>query len=118
MGGKLIYTQSSELRFPLPISADLGLSGRSLRGRGRPGPRQVLRRVVRAGLSTTTSIPGGITQQLSGANDLTPRVGAGVGVSWKSPFGLINIDLAEAVVKRRYDQTQFFRFGFGTRFLN
>ena len=25
----LIYTQSTELRFPLPISADLGLSGRA-----------------------------------------------------------------------------------------
>ena len=46
----------------------------------------------------------------------TPRVGTGVGVSWKTPFGLINIDIAQAVVKRPYDQTQVFRFGFGTRF--
>ncbi len=29
IGGRLIYTQSTELRFPLPISADLGLSGRA-----------------------------------------------------------------------------------------
>ena len=29
IGGKFIYTQSTELRFPLPISADLGLSGRA-----------------------------------------------------------------------------------------
>jgi len=50
------------------------------------------------------------------SDDAAPRVGAGLGVSWKSPFGLINVDLAQAVVKRRYDQTQFFRFGFGTRF--
>ena len=46
----------------------------------------------------------------------TPRVGTGVGVSWKTPFGLINIDIAQAVVKEKYDQTQVFRFGFGTRF--
>jgi outer membrane protein insertion porin family len=49
-------------------------------------------------------------------DDASPRVGAGVGVSWRSPFGLINIDLAQAVVKKSYDETQIFRFGFGTRF--
>jgi outer membrane protein insertion porin family len=46
----------------------------------------------------------------------SPRVSAGVGISWRSPFGLINIDVAQAVVKQRYDQTQVVRFGFGTRF--
>jgi outer membrane protein insertion porin family len=49
-------------------------------------------------------------------DDSSPRVGAGVGISWRSPFGLINIDLAQAVVKKDYDETQVFRFGFGTRF--
>ncbi len=115
VGGKLIYTQSSELRFPLPISADLGLSGRSFVDVG--GLAQVKSSgALFARDYYNNVVPGGVTQQLSGANDLTPRVGAGVGVSWKSPFGLINVDLAQAVVKRRYDQTQFFRFGFGTRF--
>ena len=102
LGGNFIYTQSTELRFPLPISPDLGLSGRAF--------------VDVGGL---TQGPGslnfnGITQSVTQSN--TPRVGAGVGVSWQSPFGLINVDLAQAVVKSRYDQTQFFRFGFGTRF--
>jgi outer membrane protein insertion porin family len=46
----------------------------------------------------------------------SPRVGAGVGVSWKTPFGLLNLDFAQAVAKQQYDQTQIFRFGFGTRF--
>jgi len=44
------------------------------------------------------------------------RVGAGVGVSWRTPVGLINIDVAQALVKQSYDQTQVIRFGFGTRF--
>ncbi len=97
IGGRLIYTQSSELRFPLPISADLGLTGRTF--------------VDIGSLSQVTRIPGVVT-----TDDSSPRVGAGVGVSWKTPFGLINIDLAQAVVKKKYDQTQLFRFGFGTRF--
>jgi len=102
IGGRLIYTQSTELRFPLPISADLGLSGRAF--------------VDVGSLSQVTRIVAGAGALTNVTDDATPRVGAGVGVSWKTPFGLINIDLAQAVVKRRFDQTQFFRFGFGTRF--
>jgi outer membrane protein insertion porin family len=45
-----------------------------------------------------------------------PRIGAGVGISWKTQFGLINVDLTPFVIKQPHDQTQLFRFGFGTRF--
>ena len=115
VGGRFIYTQSTELRFPLPISSDFGLSGRAFVDVGG------LAQVNGSGTQFArnfygNAIPGGITQALVGSNNLTPRVGAGVGVSWRTPFGLINIDLAQAVLKQRYDQTQFFRFGFGTRF--
>ncbi len=115
VGGKFIYTQSTELRFPLPISSDLGLSGRAFVDVG--GLSQVnTSRGQFARDFFSNPIPGGITQKIAGGLDLTPRVGAGVGVSWRTPFGLINIDLAQPVVKKQYDQTQFFRFGFGTRF--
>ena len=115
IGGKFIYTQSTELRFPLPISADLGLSGRAFVDVGG------LSDVSRSGSFFARNafgipISGGINQGINGQHSLSPRVGSGVGVSWRTPFGLINIDLAEAVVKQKYDQTQFFRFGFGTRF--
>ena len=102
IGGRLIYTQSTELRFPLPISADLGLSGRAFVDIGSLS--QVNKVTDASGNSTIIT------------DDATPRVGTGVGVSWKTPFGLINIDVAQAVVKRKFDQTQVFRFGFGTRF--
>ena len=90
----------------MPISADLGLSGRTFVDVG------ALTQVTR--LALPASSPAGTTETFH--DNPTPRVGAGVGVSWKTPFGLINIDLAEPVVKRSGDQTQFFRFGFGTRF--
>ena len=116
LGGKFIYTQSTELRFPLPISADLGLSGRAFVDVG--GLSDVRRSNSPLFAENAYGIPiqGGINQSIAGQNTLSPRVGSGVGVSWRTPFGLINIDLAEAVVKQKYDQTQFFRFGFGTRF--
>ncbi len=98
LGGRFIWTQSTEFRFPLPISPDLGLTGRAF--------------VDVGALSQVSGIAG------SGpiTDDASPRVGAGVGVSWKTPFGLINIDVADPVIKKQHDKTQIFRFGFGTRF--
>ncbi len=107
LGGRFIWTQSTELRFPLPISADLGLSGRTFVDVGALSDAS-----FQAG--SNSRAPGGINPNIV-ANS-SPRIGAGVGVSWRTPFGLINIDLTPFVVKYRYDQTQVFRFGFGTRF--
>jgi len=97
LGGRLIWTQSTELRFPLPISPDLGISGRAF--------------VDVGSLSQVTAYQGNPV-----TDSAAPRVGAGVGVSWKTPFGVINLDLADPVLKKRYDKTQIFRFGFGTKF--
>lgn len=98
LGGKFIWTQSTELRFPLPLSPDLGLTGRvfvDMGGLSQDGQRSSL---------------GPVTDSMA------PRLSAGVGVSWQTPLGLINIDLGDPILKQRLDQTQIFRFGFGTRF--
>jgi len=101
LGGRFIWTQSTELRFPLPVSPDLGLTGRAFVD---VGALSGVSRLVLNG------------QPVAITDDPSPRVGVGVGVSWKTPFGLINIDLGIPVIKKQYDQTQIFRFGFGTRF--
>jgi outer membrane protein insertion porin family len=44
------------------------------------------------------------------------RMSAGIGFSWKSPFGPIRFDFAKAIRKESFDQTQFFQFNVGTRF--
>lgn len=95
LGGRTVWTQSTEMRFPLPVPSELGLIGRAF-----------------VDVGSLTGIDAGPNI----VDDSAPRVGAGVGISWRSPFGLINIDLAQAVVKKEYDETQVFRFGFGTRF--
>lgn len=101
LGGRMIWTQTTELRFPLPISADLGMTGRTFVDIGSLS--QVNSLVVNG-------------QRIGLVDDSSPRVSAGIGFSWKTPFGLLNIDLAQPIVKKHYDQGQFFRFGFGTRF--
>jgi outer membrane protein insertion porin family len=50
------------------------------------------------------------------ADSSDPRVSAGVGISWKSPFGPIKVDIADPIIKKSYDDTQLFRLGFGTKF--
>jgi outer membrane protein insertion porin family len=44
------------------------------------------------------------------------RVSAGLGLSWRSPFGPIRIDLATPIIDEDFDEEELFRFNFGTRF--
>ncbi|MBV9252114.1 MAG: outer membrane protein assembly factor BamA [Acetobacteraceae bacterium] len=107
LGGRFIWTQTTELRFPLPVSPDLGLSGRAFVDTG-----SLMDATFQPGSCTTA--PGGVCPPIVGSGGL--RLGAGVGVSWRTQFGLINVDVAPFVIKQSKDQTQIFRFGFGTRF--
>jgi outer membrane protein insertion porin family len=106
LGGRFIWTQTTEMRFPLPVSPDLGLNGRAF--------------VDVGGLSESSFRPGSCTVSAGVSCTVeasaAPRVGAGVGISWRTAFGLINVDLTPFVIKQPGDQTQIFRFGFGTRF--
>jgi outer membrane protein insertion porin family len=111
LGGRFIWTGTVEMRYPLPVSPDLGLSGRVFADVG--------------GLTEANFITPCVEPSGAGVNagkpcqieaSAAPRVGVGVGISWRSSFGLINIDLTPFVIKQPGDQTQIFRFGFGTRF--
>ncbi|MFM7611661.1 MAG: outer membrane protein assembly factor BamA, partial [Alphaproteobacteria bacterium] len=101
LGGRVLWTSSAEMRFPLPVPNELGLLGRTF-----------------VDVGSLSGIPDSYFNR-SGArpvDDGDPRVSVGVGFSWRSPIGLINIDFGKAVVKKDYDKTQLFRLGFGTRF--
>jgi len=104
LGGQVLWTSSAEMRFPLPLPNELGLIGRTF-----------------VDVGSLSGIPDSYFNQTRypGAkpvDEADPRVSVGVGFSWRSPIGLINIDFARAVVKKDYDQTELFRLGFGTRF--
>lgn len=97
LGGRLMWTQSTEMHFPLPVSPDLGVSGFAF--------------VDIGSLSQAREVDNNPIVDSS-----APRVGTGVGVSWNTPFGLINLSIAEPIVKQKDDQIQQFRVSFGTRF--
>ncbi len=107
LGGRFIWTQTTELRFPLPVPQDLGLSGRAFVDIGG---------LTQANFNNFGSCIEANGQPCQIAQSAAPRIGAGVGISWRTQFGLINIDVTPFISKQPYDQTQVFRFGFGTRF--
>lgn len=96
LGGRFLWTESTELRFPLPGSAAFGLTGSVFADVGE--------------LTGVTTRFGPLS------NHDSPRVGVGIGVAFQTPFGLVNVSVADPVAKFRDDTTQVFRFGFGTRF--
>jgi outer membrane protein insertion porin family len=96
LGGNTYYIGSAEVRFPLGLPDDLGVSGAAF---------------VDAGSLFGLDIAGaGIDE------DASPRVAAGFGIAWSSPFGPIRLDFASALAKEDYDETELVRFSFGTRF--
>ncbi|MCX7380248.1 MAG: outer membrane protein assembly factor BamA, partial [Alphaproteobacteria bacterium] len=101
IGGRVLWTQSTELRFPLPVSADLGIVGRVF---ADVGALSQLRKLTVNGAAVPVT------------NDGSPRASVGFGFSWKTPLGLMNLDIAQPLIKKPYDETQLFRIGFGTRF--
>ena len=96
LGGRKFYVTTTELSFPLGFPDELGVTGKAF---------------TQIGSVWDTGDSG-----FSIGDDKTPRASIGVGMAWKSPFGPIRVDVAKAVVKKDYDQTQLFHFSFGTRF--
>ncbi len=122
LGGETIWTQSTELRFPLPVSQDFGLSGRTFVDTGALYGVSSPENATYSCLATSNHVHGKPVDQYGDPitscdyNTSAPRASAGFGISWKSPFGLINVDIGYPIAKQRYDQLEIFRFGFGTRF--
>ncbi|CAK0762861.1 Outer membrane protein assembly factor BamA [uncultured Gammaproteobacteria bacterium] len=96
LGGTNFARASLEMSFPLGLPEEFGLSGHVFSDAGTAG---------QVGFSDPN------------VRDVESlRMSGGAGVSWKSPFGPIRVDLAQAVAKEKFDKTEFFRFSFGTRF--
>jgi outer membrane protein insertion porin family len=111
LGGQKYYVGSVTLGVPLGLPKELGLSGRIFSDFGslyQLSPTQLV--LTPAQLATT----GGVQPMVEQSSAI--RVSAGIGVSWKSPVGPVRLDLAIPLKKASFDQTQFFRVSFGTKF--
>lgn len=96
LGGNAYYVGTVEMRFPLGLPEELGLSGAIFTDAG----------------SLWDIDERGAT--LADSNSL--RVSSGIGLLWTSPFGPIRIDISQPYIKEKFDRTENLRFSFGTRF--
>lgn len=108
LGGRLYYSGTTELLVPLGAAAnELGLKS------------SLFVDVGALFKSDDENIfdpdTGELLQEVVGDSS-KPRVSAGVGFSWNSPFGPFRIDFAKALVKDDFDQTEFFQFNISNRF--
>jgi outer membrane protein insertion porin family len=60
--------------------------------------------------------PGTNIRELFLGNSPSPRVTAGIGVNWNSPFGPFRIDFAQSIRKVEGDDERRFTFNVGTQF--
>ena len=98
LGGNAYYVGTAELRFPLGLPEELRLFGRGF---------------VDAGTLTEIDVDESLGD-LADSGDL--RLSAGVGLTWLSPFGPLSLDFGQAILEDDVDETELFRFSFGTRF--
>lgn len=97
LGGNQFYRGTVELRFPVGLPADMGVSGHAF-----------------SDVGSLWGIDDAATASLVDESSL--RMSAGLGLSWRSPMGPVRIDLAKPILKEDFDVDQVFRFSFGTQF--
>lgn len=96
LGGNFFYRSTAELSFPIGLSKELGVKGHAF------GDVGSLMNVDETGADLIESD--------------SIRAAAGVGLSWRSPFGPIRVDFSAPIAKEDFDKKEHFRFDFGTRF--
>lgn len=97
LGGNQFYRGSVEMSFPIGFPEEMGVSGHAFSDFG--------------------SLWGIDEDDMTGIVDESSlRAAAGVGFSWRSPMGPVRVDLSAPLLKEDYDETEAFRFSFGTRF--
>lgn len=107
LGGNLMYVATAGVRLPLGAAAEeMGI--------------QVVAFVDVGSLTkpdlSEFDIFGNPTDNSTVFDTGSPRVSAGVGIIWDSPFGPFRIDLAKAIMKEPFDKTEFLQFNIGTQF--
>jgi len=97
LGGVWMLTGSAQVRFPIGLPDEFGVSGQVFTDAGTVGPSDIENST---GVRQSSSL----------------RLSSGVGVSWKSPMGPVSLDIGVPLMKESYDKTELLKFNFGTKF--
>ncbi len=99
VGGDWIATARAEMKIPIGLPEEIGITPKMFSDWGTIGPPTDLKDSSDEILQS---------QRIRGS--------VGIGIEWESPVGPINIDWAHVVRKADFDITQSFRVNFGQRF--
>src|SRR5262249_48160153 len=125
LGGDTFWAVTGEVRFPLGLPEELGMSGAafvdagSLFGAGAGvrklflGPRG---NSCGPALQPDPPTGPGLHTRICPPASAAIRASAGVSLIWNSPLGPLRLDIAKAFMKEPYDSEQLIRFGASTRF--
>ena len=106
LGGNIYAIGSLEVSFPLGLPEEYGIRASVFSDFG------TLYDIDKPyDIAATATTP-----RIQSLDDSSLRASVGFGVSWDSPFGPIRVDLAVPIIKEDYDESQNFRFSFGTKF--
>jgi outer membrane protein insertion porin family len=105
LGGKYYWATTAEVRFPFPLLPDsLGMQGTVFVDAGSlwEPSELALQAVADEG------------SFIFDTDDV--RLSTGFSIIWQSPLGPLRADIAEALLKADFDDTELFRFGASTNF--
>lgn len=108
LGGDYYYSGSFESTVPLGLPAEYGIKGYAFTDYGALGGIELSK--------TPVLINGVLTPVNPVYQDFSLHAASGIGVSWKSPFGLIRVNVAYPFLRQSYDKGQVLNFNFGSHF--
>jgi len=111
LGGDYYYVGSLETSIPLGLPQEYGIKAYGFSDFGALGGIEESNKpVLGFNNQLITPSPNGIF------NSFALRASAGIGVSWKSPFGLVRVNIAYPFLKQDLDKGQVLNFNFGSHF--
>ncbi|WOI52757.1 outer membrane protein assembly factor BamA [Parvularcula sp. LCG005] len=119
IGARAYAIGSVEARLPLPLPPEYGIRASLFSDFGAVGIIDEEDKLLNNDLANWGEYYGDRTDGIQNEpvqDDFSLRVTAGVSINWRSPFGPVQIDIAEALKKEEYDEEQVFRFSAGGNF--
>lgn len=132
IGGRAYAIGSLEARIPLPVKDEYGIRASLFSDFGSVGVVDESNKLINLldNAVTFTNADGNLQCSVArspNVNDISTcyrpvedafslRASAGISINWRSPFGPVQIDIADAFLAEDYDKKQTFRFSAGGNF--
>lgn len=116
IGARAFVIGTAEINLPLPLPEQYGIKAALFSDFGSVGIVDEEDKLINNDLANWVDYnQDGIFDEPV-QDDFSLRATAGVSINWRSPFGPVQIDIAEAFKKEDYDEAEVFRFSAGGNF--